>query len=165
MEDLLALKAQEKIEKLESELYDSIEREENLKRMLAETEADRLRAGKRVAEADAKAEEIKKETAYRYFLALKALKNFTDKCKRISVAPAEEENKRLIDLFADLLQDLTFENSEEKFKKASSFFGAKTEDSFSAPADDYVFDLDEAMNPKEELSLEELCKELGVYRG
>ena len=66
MEDLSALKAQEKIEKLESELCDSIEREENLKRMLAETEADRLRAGKRVAEADAKAEEIKKETAYRY---------------------------------------------------------------------------------------------------
>ncbi|HBK02670.1 MAG TPA: hypothetical protein DDY77_06550 [Clostridiales bacterium] len=163
MENLSIAQAQEKIEELENELYESIEREENLKRMLAETEADRSRAGKRVAEADAKAEQIKKETDYRYFLALKALKNFTDKCKRISVAPAEEENKRLIDLFADLLQDLTFENSEEKFKKASSFFGS--ESSSALPADDYVFDLEEAMNPTEELSLEELCKELGVYRG
>ena len=163
MENLSIAQAQEKIEELENELYESIEREENLKRMLAETEADRSRAGKRVAEADAKAEQIKKETDYRYFLALKALKNFTDKCKRISVAPAEEENKRLIDLFADLLQDLTFENSEEKFKKASSFFGS--EFSSALPADDYVFDLEEAMNPTEELSLEELCKELGVYRG
>lgn len=68
MEDLSALKAQEKIEKLESELYDSIEREENLKKMLAETEADRLRAGKRVAEADAKAEEIKKKPRIGTFL-------------------------------------------------------------------------------------------------
>ena len=94
MENLSIAQAQEKIEELENELYESIEREENLKRMLAETEADRSRAGKRVAEADAKAEQIKKETDYRYFLALKALKNFTDKCKRISVAPAEEENSR-----------------------------------------------------------------------
>ena len=163
MENLSISEAQEKIEELENELYESIEREENLKRMLAETEADRSRAGKRVAEADAKAEQIKKETDYRYFLALKALKNFTDKCKRISVAPAEDENKRLIDLFADLLQDLTFENSEEKFKKASSFFDSEA--TASAPADDYVFDLEEAMNPSEELSLEDLCKELGVYRG
>lgn len=162
MEDSSKL-MQARIEQLENELFECIEREKKLEKIIEETGFDRARAGKRIDEANLHAEEIKKETDYRYYLSLKALKNFTDKCHRIGSSPYNEENKKLIGLFADLLKDLTFENSEEKFEKASTLLGFDS--SPVVASDDYVFDLDAVINPTENLSLEELCKELGVYKG
>lgn len=109
----------------------------------------------------------------KYALELKRLKQFSEKWQRYFADAELIEKQELSNLLTDLLRDgksVDFvlsakETADKIFKVVGEPFDPKAviEDYFDS--EETGFDLDEAVNPKGELDLESLCKELGVFEG
>lgn len=161
-EELLRLERLKNVE-LVGEIEEARLRERSLLATIEETANERERAGKRLAEINLEAERQKKAAEQAYYIALKSAKNFSEAVKEGLVQADCGEKKRIIDLLTDLLSDLTPENASLKLQKVKE--KVFTEEEKKDSDGEFEFDLDAAINPKEELSLEQLCRELGVYNG
>ena len=135
-----------------------------LKRRIEELDDAEAESRKKIEEKYREAENAKRAALYQYALELKALKAFSDKWRRVLSSGDQTANGEIIDLLNDFLTDIGIDTAKETVKKVDKILG----DDAAQPPDEnveYEFDLDEAINPSGDLDLEQLCKELGVYRG
>lgn len=140
------------------------------------TELDGYRAAeekskKRLLEQDMEADRLLKTAMYKYHVKLKALKLFADKFSLVYKEDADSKKKAIIDLLTDFLKDVDTEGylykAEEKVEeiKAKAFNEKISEEEAEFYGEESDFDLDEAVNPTEELDLKTLLEELGVFGG
>ena len=108
---------------------------------------------------------LKNEAAQKYALELVALKNFSKKWRAALSSGAEDKKSEMIDLLKGFLDEIGVDNAVGKLRKCDEILKADADKRQEENGQAFEFDLNEALNPSEELDLEELCKELGVYRG
>ncbi len=126
---------------------------------------------KRLLEQDMEADRLIKTAMYKYHVKLKALKLFADKFSAVYKEDAESKKKAIIDLLTDFLKDVDTEGylykAEEKAEelKTKAFNEKISAEEAEFYGEESDFDLDEAVNPTEELDLKTLLEELGVFGG
>lgn len=161
-----------KIAKLEA----SLERLEKLKTETAATqlktaediEAENviLRAKDIISDAERESEDIKNAALMRYKAEIKRIKAlvFAADAELMANGAETAKDKRKQALVAALKEMLNFDETALTVEQAGEKAEALTEflRGGRRPEDDSYFDLDEVLNPKEELDLEALCRELGV---
>lgn len=127
---------------------------------------------KRLLESNMEADRLNKTSQYKYYTELKTLKLLADKFKDSYKQELNAEKVALTDLLADFLKEVDGEGylmnakntletltkkafpERELSKEEADFYGKESD-----------FDLEEAMNPTEELDLKSLLDELGVFGG
>lgn len=120
---------------------------------------------KRLLESDKKADELLKTALYKYNVELKQIKLLVDKIKQVYGEELSQQKMAITDLLTDFLKDFDKENhlydAKEIANKLSESLDVKhdTEDEID---EDFEFDLDAAINPKEDLDLKSLLLDLGV---
>lgn len=141
----------------------------------SDDDPDRAAARQRIRKDEIKAEELKRLAMEQYAMELKRLKLFSDKWQAFYDDSTVMKKQELANLLTDLLRN----SDQAEFILESK---AKTDEAFriieeSKPfepekiikdyfdAEENGFNLDDAVNPKGELDLEDLCKELGVFEG
>lgn len=140
-----------------------------LKNQLDEYKSAEEKTKKRLLNSNMEADRITTEALYKYHVELKLLKQFVDKYKKVFKAEQDSEKAAIIDLLTDFLQDVDTDGYLYKAKeKVEIIENAVLSDvSFKENDDDteeyHEFNLDEAINPTEELDLEGLLEELGVF--
>ena len=150
------------------ELFDKIDAltSENAKlsRELDEIREGETLAKKKIEAEYGKAESLRYSAERAYALEMKAVKNFAIRWREyfVSTEASEREKSAMIDLLNDFLSEMGLKSDKEKVEKLAEKFGSGI---VEKSADDEAFDLDAAINPPEDLDLEQLCKELGVFRG
>ncbi|MGN0819670.1 MAG: hypothetical protein ACI4M6_04630 [Christensenellaceae bacterium] len=121
-----------------------------------------------IEEDKKKAFELKQSASLEYALELKRLKFFCDKFKENYNSADELKKAEIAGMLTDIIKECDGVKAERDTKTSVDMlydkFGIK-EETEQRQADDFEFDLEQVMNPKGELDLEELCRELGVYRG
>ncbi len=126
---------------------------------------------KRLLEQDMEADRLLKTAMYKYHVKLKALKLFADKFGAVFKDDTESEKRAIIDLLTDFLKDVDSDGylykAEEKAEelKQKVFNEKQVSEEEAQFYGDTDFDLDEAVNPSEELDLKTLLEELGVFGG
>lgn len=133
---------------------------------IAEAESVIVRAKDIISKAERESEEIKNAALARYkaeIKRIKALVCFAD--AELAANGAETaKDKRKLALVAALKEMLDFDETaltaEQASEKADDLTGFLQ--GGRRPEDDSFFDLDAVLNTKEDLDLEELCRELGV---
>lgn len=124
---------------------------------------------KRLLESDMEADRLKKTAQYKYLMELRGLKLFVDKIKTVYGDELSSEKSAITDLLVDFLKDVDEEgylykakdNAQEILEKA--FFERRiSEEEAAFYGDESDFNLEEAINPTEELDLKSLLSELGV---
>lgn len=141
---------------------------------LLEIELDGYKAAeeknkKRLLESDMEADRLKKTAQYKYLMELRGLKLFVDKIKVVYGDEFSSEKSAITDLLTDFLKDVDEEGCLYKAKDGvqeileKAFFERRISEEEAAFYDDESdFDLEEAINPTEELDLKTLLSELGV---
>lgn len=123
---------------------------------------------KAIEEDKKKAFELKRTASLEYALELKRLKFFCDTFKENYNSADEQKKAELAGMLTDIIKECDGVKPEKEIKSAVGMlydkFGIQ-EDVKKQEDSQFEFDLDAVMNPQGELNLEELCKELGVYRG
>lgn len=124
---------------------------------------------KRLLESDMKADRLKKTAQYKYLMELRGLKLFVDKIKTVYGDEFSSEKSAITDLLTDFLKDVDEEGYLYKAKDKTqeilekAFFERRiSEEEAAFYGDESDFDLEEAINPTEELDLKSLLSELGV---
>ena len=137
-----------------------------LKRRLDEIAEAETETRKKIDGAFREAENARRAAEYAYATELSDLKAFSKKWRDLFSSddtPVDKKNE-MIDLLNGFLDKIGLESAKDTIKKISEKLGG--EDKVSAQGEnEYEFDLSEAINPSGELDLEELCRELGVYKG
>lgn len=158
------------------ELEASLERLEKLENEIAATqlktaediEAENviLRAKDIISDAERESEDIKNAALMRYKAEIKRIKAlvFAADAELMANGAETAKDKRKQALVAALKEMLNFDETALTVEQAGEKAEALTEflRGGRRPEDDSYFDLDEVLNPKEELDLEALCRELGV---
>lgn len=140
-----------------------------LKNQLDEYKSAEEKTKKRLLNSNMEADRITTEALYKYHVELKLLKQFVDKYKKVFKTEQDSEKAAIIDLLTDFLQDIDADGYLYKAKeKVEIIENAVLSDvSFKESDDDaeeyHEFNLDEAINPTEELDLKGLLEELGVF--
>lgn len=140
-----------------------------LKKQIDEYKSAEEKTKKRLLNSNMEADRITTEALYKYHVELKLLKQFVDKYKKVFKAERDSEKAAIIDLLTDFLQDVDTDGYLYKAKeKVEIVENAVLSDvSFKESDDDteeyHEFNLDEAINPTEELDLKGLLEELGVF--
>lgn len=109
----------------------------------------------------------------KYALELKRLKLFSAKWQAYYQKADFVEKQELSNILTDLLRDSHSVDFVVESKKKVDAIMEQMGETFEPikiiqeyfDSEDNGFNLDDAINPKEDLSLEELCKELGVFEG
>ncbi len=138
------------------------EEDDHLKRLRKKIEKDRQIAF-----------ELKQTSMQEYALELKRVKMFAQKWQDVFNLGSDMEKQELTNLLIDLLRDdksVDFVlEAKEKTDKVFQLMGESFEPEQlikeTIDSEETAFNIDEAINPKGELSLEDLCKELGVFDG
>lgn len=140
--------------------------EENavLKKSFAEAEYEKKKSLSEIVKRQSEADKKLKSAYYVYLTAIREAKCFSDGFFEAASNGENQEKAALIDLLRDLLKDLKSSSAKEKVENGLTLLRGD-EKTKSDEEQTFEFDLEEAINPKGELSLEELCKELGVYNG
>lgn len=176
-----ALKARlKKLAEINGELNAKIaELEASLERLKTETAATQLktaedieaenvilRAKDIISDAERESEDIKNAALMRYKAEIKRIKAlvFAADAELMANGAETAKDKRKQALIAALKEMLNFDENALTVEQAGEKAEALTEflRGGRRPEDDSYFDLDEVLNPKEELDLEALCRELGV---
>lgn len=154
---------------------ENLDLKDELRRTLSELDGYKSaeeKSKKRLYEANVQADRLSAEAMYRYFTELKTLKLLADKYNDIFKSELDGQKKAIIDLLTDFLKDndsdgYLYTAKEALTKLDEAVFGTKklTPEEQAFYGDDVVFDLDEAINPKEELDLKTLLEELGITGG
>ncbi len=143
---------------------ENLQQENNLlrakmdKMLLAEEDAKA-----RIVDATRQAEEMKKATQIEYSLSLKQLMNFNKKFARVT----SENSDKTAEIMASLstfLSEIGKTSPKEIIEKIDKKIFSETTGTDGGETE-FEFDLEEAINPKQDLDLKTLCEELGVYRG
>ncbi len=176
-----ALKARlKKLAEINGELNAKIaELEASLEKLKTETAATQLktaedieaenvilRAKDIISDAERESEDIKNAALMRYKAEIKRIKAlvFAADAELMANGAETAKDKRKQALVAALKEMLNFDETALTVEQAGEKAEALTEflRGGRRPEDDSYFDLDEVLNPKEELDLEALCRELGV---
>ena len=124
------------------------------------------RSRQKIEKAYADAESKKNSALYAYALELKSLKAFAYKWREyFDSAVSERKKSEIIDLLSGFLDKIDHTTAKRTVEKISKILPNTQSDSQSEKAEEFEFDLGEAINPSEALDLESLCKELGVFEG
>ncbi len=133
----------------------------------------RLRDLEKIRKEKEKATEFRLLAMEKYALELKRLKLFSQKWQAYFSERDQMEVQELINLLHDLLDsdksvDETL-SEKEKVDKIYAVLGEPIDPESLIKehfdSEDTGFNIDDAINPKGELNLEDLCKELGVFDG
>ncbi len=154
------------VKEKESFIEKTIKENEDLKKELQEYTFSKEKSAKAMLEAQQAVDELKSTALYKYLLEIKTLKNYRKKLEDF-LSSSEPVSKKceIIDLLADLFDEVDDKNAKEKVEKAVEILdNGKREETCSCELES-EFNLDEALNPDVEMTLEELCKELGVFKG
>ena len=120
----------------------------------------------RLSAAERESEDIKNAALMRYKAEIKRIKAlvFAADAELMANGAETAKDKRKQALVAALKEMLNFDETALTVEQAGEKAEALTEflRGGRRPEDDSYFDLDEVLNPKEELDLEALCRELGV---
>lgn len=176
-----ALKARlKKLAEINGELNAKIaELEASLEKLKTETAATQLktaedieaenvilRAKDIISDAERESEDIKNAALMRYKAEIKRIKAlvFAADAELMANGAETAKDKRKQALVVALKEMLNFDETALTVEQAGEKAEALTEflRGGRRPEDDSYFDLDEVLNPKEELDLEALCRELGV---
>lgn len=127
---------------------------------------------KRLLESNMEADRLNKTSQYKYYTELKTLKLLADKFKDSYKQELNAEKVALTDLLADFLKEVDGEgylinakNTLETLAKNAFKERELSKEEADFYGEDSDFDLEEAMNPTEELDLKSLLDELGVFGG
>lgn len=142
----------------------------NLRAACAEYQSREKRVGQAIVDAEEKGSEIKELYRLNAECELRTLQMFAEKWKRLAsqmadCMPAGEGEKYAA--FADHLAALLGKESsaffgEEPAAEEQAFDPKKRIERYVQEESDTGFNLDDVLNPKEELDLEKLCRELGL---
>lgn len=140
-----------------------------LKKELDEYKSAEEKTKKRLLNSNMEADRITTEALYKYHVELKLLKQFVDKYKKVFEIEQNSEKAAIIDILTDFLRDIDADGYLYKAKeKVEIIENAVLSDVSVKESDDVMeeyheFNLDEAINPTEELDLKGLLEELGVF--
>lgn len=146
----------------EAGVTDEGDGDEDYHRYLAKIEKDRQTAI-----------DLKQTAMEKYALEIKRLKLFADKWQAYFDDSSRMEKQELINLLTDLMReentvDGVFDAKakvDKIFEKVGEPFDPVELIKEQFDSEETGFNIDDAINPKGELNLEDLCKELGVFEG
>ncbi len=166
-ENVALRKRLEAVKEKEAFIEKTLKENEDLKKELQEFSFSKEKSAKAMLDAQKTADELKSNALYKYLLEIKALKNFRKKLDEFVLSTEAVSKKcEIIDLLADLFDETNEKNLKEAVDKATEILDIdKQEQAVSLEQEEPLFNLEEALNPEVEMSLEELCKELGVFKG
>ncbi len=159
----------DEIDRLKEEILLKDERIRLLEIELDGYKAAEEKSKKRLLESNMEADRLNKTAQYKYLMELRGLKLFVDKIKTVYANELSSEKSAITDLLTDFLKEVDEEgylyrakdNAQEILEKAFSERRISEEEA-AFYGEDGDFDLEEAINPTEELDLKSLLSELGV---
>lgn len=143
----------------------------NLRAACAEYQSREKRVGQAIVDAEEKGSEIKELYRLNAECELRTLQMFAEKWKRLAAQMADsmpkgegEKYAAFADHLAALLgrESTAFFGDDPPSAEEMPFDPKKRIERYVAEESDTGFNLDDVLNPKQELDLEKLCRELGL---
>lgn len=143
----------------------------NLRAACAEYQSREKRVGQAIVDAEEKGSEIKELYRLNAECELRTLQMFAEKWKRLAAQMADsmpkgegEKYAAFADHLAALLgrESTAFFSDDPPSAEEMPFDPKKRIERYVAEESDTGFNLDDVLNPKQELDLEKLCRELGL---
>ncbi len=159
----------DEIESLKEIISDKNEELRQMSCELGEFKGAEEKAKKRLQQSAEEADRLNKKAQYEYLTELKTVRLISDKIRKIYANELSEEKTAITDLLTDLLKEVDAEGYLYEAKNTSLGLTEKLSVKTPLPnkksefSEDFGFDLDEAINPSEELDLKTLLSELGVF--
>lgn len=159
----------DEIDGLKEELLQKEEEVRRLSLELSEYKSAEEKTKKRLLESNMEADRLKQTAQYKYLMELKGLKLFIDKINCFYREELSEEKLAITDLLRDFLKESDGAGYLYKAKDTANTILkevfpekalSKEEEEFYG--DNTDFNLEEAINPTEELDLKSLLSELGI---
>ena len=161
-----------KIRRLEYRNEGLVSENRNLRASLAEMKSRESKVGKALVAAETKGEEIKEFYRMSAETEWKTLQLFADKWKKLAAQMAGVIPKDDAEKYTKFADDLAALLGKEKGKFRAENGASPDEEPFDPKAvigkyieseeEDTGFNLDDVLNPKGELDLEKLCRDLGL---